>query len=78
MARRAAEDAHVAGVHVRLAKIREDFPTWRRFLYYPTLLWLNDRDVMLRFYTLLGLGAAGCQSEQAPAGPPKSGAGILL
>ena len=26
----------------RLAKIAEDFPTWRRFFYFPTLLWLNQ------------------------------------
>ena len=26
----------------RLAKMAEDFPTWRRFYYFPTLLWLNS------------------------------------
>ena len=43
----------------RLAKLREDFPTWRRFVYFPTLLWFGQRDWMLRAICLCGmLGAA--------------------
>ena len=30
--------------HRRLAKIRRDFPLWRRWAHFPTLLWLNDSD----------------------------------
>ena len=43
----------------RLAKIAEDFPTWRRFLYFPTLLWISRRDVMLHALVWVGL-LAGC------------------
>lgn len=42
----------------RLAKIREDFPGPRRFLYFPTLLWISDRDGMLRLLTLVGIAAS--------------------
>ena len=43
----------------RLAKIKQDFPTWRRFYYFPTLLWLSDADFMLRLLTWGGIAAAG-------------------
>jgi hypothetical protein len=42
----------------RLAKLREDFPTWKRFLYFPTLLWLSPKDWVLRALTFTGLFAA--------------------
>jgi hypothetical protein len=42
----------------RLAKYKEDFPTWRRFYYFPTLLWINSSDAMLRALTLVGIGAS--------------------
>ena len=45
-------------VHRRLAKIEEDFPSWRRFYYFPTLLWLNRSDWMLRALTLAGIAAS--------------------
>ena len=32
----------------RLEKLHEDFPTWKRFFYFPTLLWLGSKDWMLR------------------------------
>lgn len=43
-----------------LARIARDFPGPRRFLYFPTLLWINSSDRALRGLTLLGalLGAA--------------------
>lgn len=47
-----------APIAERLAKMREDFPTWRRFYYFPTLVWLNDSDAMLRGLTWFGLGSA--------------------
>jgi hypothetical protein len=43
----------------RLSRIAQDFPTWRRFYYFPTLLWLSDSDAMLRVLTLGGMVAAG-------------------
>src|SRR5262245_61287300 len=45
--------------HLRLARIRRDFPLWRRWLHFPTLLWLNDSDAMLRALTLIGFCAGG-------------------
>lgn len=42
----------------RLARIRQDFPTWRRFFYFPSLLWLSDSDAMLEALTIVGLGAS--------------------
>ncbi|HEX4473561.1 MAG TPA: hypothetical protein VH142_00715, partial [Polyangiaceae bacterium] len=44
----------------RLEKLGKDFPTWRRFFYFPTLLWIDASDGMLRGLTTVGLvGAAG-------------------
>ncbi|HKU43731.1 MAG TPA: lipase maturation factor family protein [Polyangiales bacterium] len=49
----------VGSIARRMAKIRADFPGWRRFVYFPTLLWLNNSNAMLRALTLVGLCAAG-------------------
>jgi hypothetical protein len=61
----AGQSVHLAGsksgigvIARRLAKIREDFPTWRRYLYFPTLLWLNASDAMLAALPLVGMTAA--------------------
>ena len=35
-------------IGLRLAKMRRDFPGARRFLYFPTLLWVSHGDAMLR------------------------------
>ena len=50
----------IAMISRRLRKLREDFPDARRYLYYPTVLWVNDSDAMLRGLTWLGMAAAGC------------------
>jgi hypothetical protein len=47
-------------VEFSIGKIRRDFPTWRRFFYFPTLLWVSPRNVMLR--SLLVLGVLGATS----------------
>jgi hypothetical protein len=54
----AGQHAGVGSIARRLAKIREDFPTWRRYLYFPTPLWLNPSDNALRAVPLIGLGFA--------------------
>jgi len=36
-----------------------DFPGWRRFVYFPTLLWLNASDRSLRALVAIGAAAAG-------------------
>jgi hypothetical protein len=35
-----------------------DFTTWRRFFYFPTLLWLSSSDFALRALVWLGIAAA--------------------
>jgi hypothetical protein len=41
-----------------LARIREDFPGWRRFAYFPTVLWINSSDRALRGLVILGIVAS--------------------
>jgi hypothetical protein len=45
-------------VELRLAKIREDFPSWRRFLYFPTLLWVSCSDRVLKLFVWVGFAAS--------------------
>ena len=42
----------------RLKQVRKDFPGPRRFLYFPTLLWISSSDWMLRLLTVAGLIAS--------------------
>ncbi|HEX4339697.1 MAG TPA: lipase maturation factor family protein [Polyangiaceae bacterium] len=42
----------------RLARIKVDFPGVKRFLYFPTLLWISDGNGMLRTLALSGLGGS--------------------
>jgi Lipase maturation factor len=35
-----------------------DFPTWKRFFYFPTLLWLDSSDFALRAVVWLGIAAS--------------------
>ncbi|HXT14769.1 MAG TPA: lipase maturation factor family protein [Gemmatimonadaceae bacterium] len=53
-----------------LSRIRQDFPSWRRFVWFPTLLWLGASDRRQRL--LLGAGVlaslavmAGIESRAA-------------
>lgn len=41
-----------------LTAIERDFPTWKRFAYFPSLLWLHRGDPALRVLPLLGMAAA--------------------
>src|ERR1043165_8092364 len=52
-----------------LARIRKDFPAWRRWLHFPTLLWLNDSDAMLRLVTWVGLLASAAVIYGGPWSP---------
>jgi hypothetical protein len=54
-----------------LERIARDFPGPRRFLYFPTLLWLDPSDRMLRGLTLLG---ALCGAAVIVGGPLAPGA----
>src|SRR5690349_22274374 len=42
-------------VRAWLARVRRDFPGPRRFFEYPTLLWLNASDGMLRALPIAGV-----------------------
>jgi len=53
----------------RLAKIRRDFPLWRRWVHFPTLLWLSDSDLMLRALTWVGLAASALVVYGGPLSP---------
>jgi hypothetical protein len=51
LARQITDEAgRSAGIPVarKLAAIRRDFPGWRRWAYFPTLLWLADSEAALR------------------------------
>jgi Lipase maturation factor len=43
-----------------LRAIERHFPGWKRFFYFPSLLWVNDSDVVLRGLPWLGMIASGC------------------
>src|SRR5262249_34717592 len=64
----------ISPIRPQLEKIRADYPSWRRFLYFPTLLWLRADDWCLRL--LCVLGAAG--ALWALYGGPWSNLGLLL
>jgi hypothetical protein len=42
----------------RLAQLRRDFPTWRRVLYFPSLLWITQKDWFLRALPITGMLAS--------------------
>jgi hypothetical protein len=63
----------VVRIAPRLARFQQDFPSWRRFLYFPTLLWLSSSDAMLRIVNFAGIGAAALVIY----GGPFSWAGLL-
>ena len=39
-------------------RIRSDFSAWRRYFYFPTLLWINASDAMLRGLCWAGMAGA--------------------
>lgn len=47
--------ARLLPVRAQLARIRRDYPGPRRFLTYPTLLWLSDSEATLRAIPYLGV-----------------------
>ena len=48
----------ITPVYQKLARIRLDYPGWRGWLYFPTLLWLNASDRFLKILVLIGAIAA--------------------
>jgi hypothetical protein len=42
----------------RLARLKRDFPTWRRFAYFPTLSWIHNSDAALGSFAWIGLAAS--------------------
>src|SRR5689334_1334010 len=45
-------------VKLQLGKIRQDYPTFRHFFYFPTLLWINGDDWMLKSLVVVGSASA--------------------
>ena len=41
-------------VQMKLRKIKEDFGSWR-FVYFPTLLWVDSSDLALRNFLMIGI-----------------------
>jgi len=64
----------VSPIDRKLARIRLDYPGWRHWLYFPTLLWLNCSDRFMRGLILLGAGAA----LLVVYGGPFSGPALLI
>lgn len=60
----------VTPVALKLAAARRDFTAPRRFLYFPTLLWLDSSDRTLRALPLLGVAAAVCVLVGGPLSFP--------
>lgn len=55
-------------VRDRLEKVRNAFPWWRRVVHYPTLLWLDCSDTMLRGLVVTGLLCALAVIYGGPVG----------
>jgi hypothetical protein len=55
----AGKTAGIGSVARRMAQIRDDFPSWKRHVYFPTLLWVSSSDAVLRVLPLIGLAASG-------------------
>ncbi len=53
----------------RLARLKRDFPSWRRFAYFPTLSWLHDSDAFLGSFAWLGVVAAAVAFVGGPQSP---------
>lgn len=56
-------------VRTRLAKLTEHFPGFRRFFYFPSLLWLNASDRALRALAFLGVISALAVIHGGPLTP---------
>jgi hypothetical protein len=52
-----------------LAAQQRDFPGWRRFFYFPTLLWLDSSDRSLRVLVWLGIAGAASIAVGGPHAP---------
>jgi hypothetical protein len=50
-------DRGIMPVGLKLAAMRRDFPGFRRFFYFPTLLWFGHSDRRLRALLVAGFGA---------------------
>jgi hypothetical protein len=61
--------AGITPISSSLRAIERDFPTWRRFVYFPTLLWLDDSDIFLGSLPWLGVGGSLLVVVGGPAVP---------
>jgi hypothetical protein len=58
-----------APISQRLARMRRDFPTWRRFFYFPTLSWVSESDLLLGSFPWLGMIASAAAFVGGPFTP---------
>jgi Lipase maturation factor len=65
-------------INLRLARARQDFPGLRRFLDFPTLLWISDSDRTLRVIPWLGVGLGMVCAYGGPLAPWAHGLCVLL
>lgn len=52
-----------------LGAIERDFPTWKRFVWFPSLLWLHRGDAFLAALPWLGMAAAASAVTGGPHTP---------
>lgn len=65
-------------VRETLALMGRHFPTWKRFFYFPTLLWVDSGDATLRALPWLGMVASLLVVVGGPAAPFAMGACYLI
>jgi hypothetical protein len=52
-----------------LRAIARDFPTWKRFFYFPSLLWINDGDAVLGALPWVGMAVSVAVMVGGPHAP---------
>lgn len=64
----------ISPIEQKLAHIQQDYPGWRHWLYFPSLLWISCSDRFMR--GLIGLGAAA--ALLVVYGGPMAGPALLI
>src|SRR5262245_21210520 len=48
----------ISPIKPQLLKIKSDYPSYKRFFYFPTFLWIKDHDWFIRQLMFVGIGAS--------------------
>src|SRR5688572_10263329 len=59
----------VVPVRDAFSAYERDFPTWKRFIYFPSLLWVNRSNAMLKALPWAGMVAAAAAIVGGPWTP---------